>query len=66
MNSGENVRTYQGRTQIQIHRVNGESSWQDGMDARRVVRDHPNEWSLTPFSTAEQKAALKHMPSVRP
>ncbi|NRP19900.1 hypothetical protein LPJGGPFB_03158 [Ensifer adhaerens] len=62
MNHDENIRNFQGRTQILIYRVNGEQSWQDAFDARRVVRDHPHEWALKPFSAADQKAALKHMP----
>lgn len=55
-------RDHHGKTQIKIHRINGESSWQDAVDARHTVREHPEEWSFTRFSAAEQRAAQKDIP----
>lgn len=51
-----------GSTQYKIHRINGESVWQDAVDARHTVRNHPEEWSFTPFSADDQKAAQKDIP----
>ncbi|WP_412063755.1 hypothetical protein [Rhizobium sp. SYY.PMSO] len=42
---------------VTIHRVNGESATMYAIDARQAVRDHPKEWSYTPFSDEQQKAA---------
>ncbi|MGK9282330.1 hypothetical protein [Sinorhizobium meliloti] len=61
MSYGE-TRTYLGRSQTKIHRINGEESWQDSIDARRTVREHAEEWAFTPFSAAQQTAARKDMP----
>ncbi|MDW9582501.1 hypothetical protein GOB17_23055 [Sinorhizobium meliloti] len=61
MSYGE-TRTYLGRSQAKIHRINGEESWQDSVDARRTVQRLPEEWSFTPFSEAKQKEARKEMP----
>lgn len=56
------TRSYHGRTQTKIHRINGESVWQDAVDARRTVQRLPEEWSFSPFSAAQQKAAQKDVP----
>lgn len=61
MSYGE-TRRDRGRTQTKIHRINGEESWQDSVDARRTVQRLPEEWSFTPFSEAKQKEARKEMP----
>ncbi len=42
---------------VTIHRVNGETAEMYAIDARQAVRDHPSEWSYTPFSDERQKAA---------
>lgn len=59
---GVETRHIAGRSQTKIHRVNGEEAWQDAIDARRTVRNHPDEWSFTPFSAAQQQEALKDTP----
>ncbi|TDX88467.1 hypothetical protein EDE05_102444 [Neorhizobium sp. R1-B] len=56
-------RAHYGTTQIKVHRINGESAWQASVDARQTVREHPDEWSFTPFSAAEQRAAQRDIPA---
>ncbi|WP_105438485.1 hypothetical protein [Neorhizobium sp. T25_13] len=51
-----------GATQINVHRVNGESAWMDAVDARRTAQRLPDEWSLTPFTAEQQAAALQDTP----
>lgn len=46
-------------TKVQVHRVNGEIYNMDGIDARDAVRNHPEEYSFTPFPADVQKAARK-------
>jgi hypothetical protein len=49
-------------TQVQIHRINGETARPDSHSAREAVLNHPDEWSFTPFSAAEQRAAQRDIP----
>lgn len=42
---------------VMIHRINGETAEMYEIDARHTVREHPSEWSYTPFSPDAQKAA---------
>lgn len=50
-----------GNTQVELHRINGETAWLDTIDARKTVRDHPEEWGYQPFSADQQKAARRDM-----
>lgn len=49
----------------EIHRINGEIATMDTLSARETVRNHPEEWSVEPFSAEEQKKARKD-PSIMP
>ncbi|MHC2298220.1 hypothetical protein [Rhizobium mongolense] len=55
-------RRHAGRTQILLHRINGESAWQDSIDARHTVRNHQDEWSFTPWPADVQKKAQRDIP----
>ncbi|RVL05656.1 hypothetical protein [Sinorhizobium meliloti] len=52
-------------TLVDVHRINGEKYSMETFDARAAVRNHPNEYSFTPFPRDEQKKAQRD-PSVVP
>lgn len=41
---------------LRMHRINGESIEVPSVDAHEATRNHPNEWSLTPFSAEQIRA----------
>ncbi|AYM62917.1 hypothetical protein G6L68_10210 [Agrobacterium fabrum] len=46
-------------TKVKIYRVNGEEYEVSPLDAREAVTNHPNEYSLTPWTKMQKQAALE-------
>ena len=46
-------------TKVKIYRVNGEEVELPSLDAREAVTNHPDEWSLTPWTKMQRQAALE-------
>jgi|GEM_PF-2996544 len=42
---------------MKLHHIDGSTADIDAIDARRTLRDHPSEWSTTPFPDEVQKKA---------
>lgn len=43
---------------VKIYRVTGDEAEMHGIDAKRAVKEHPNEWSYQPWSKEENQAAM--------
>ncbi|MHC2298219.1 hypothetical protein [Rhizobium mongolense] len=43
------ARKLNGMTQVVLYRNNGESTWMDFADAKRVAATVPSEWKKEPF-----------------
>ena len=46
-------------TKVKIYRVNGEEYEMSALDAREAVTNHPDEYSLTPWTKMQRQAALE-------
>ena len=46
-------------TNVKIYRVNGEEYEVAALDAREAVTNHPDEYSLTPWTKLQKQAALE-------
>ncbi|MCA2374795.1 hypothetical protein ATU3B_24520 [Agrobacterium genomosp. 3 str. CIP 111-78] len=46
-------------TKVKIYRVNGEEYEMSALDAREAVTNHPDEYSLAPWTKMQKQAALE-------
>ncbi len=44
---------------VKLYRVTGDKAEMDSVDARRAVKEHPNEWSYQPWTKDQQQDALE-------
>jgi hypothetical protein len=42
---------------MKLHHIDGSTADIDAIDARRTLRDHPSEWSTSPFPAEVQEKA---------
>lgn len=50
---------------MKLHFKDGSTTEMDAIDARRVLRDHPTEWSASAFPADVQKAAQEDAEALR-